>query len=168
MTRLFTVIELLALLAAVAFGFLWLRNPNGPFEPYAFMATLVGTTAADAARRKNNASIALSAMNTAAAQVITNLERQLSSVLSHLASGQEQELQKQLSQMIPTLVQAAVDEWKSGQRGAHPAIAEELARLAPLTRKSISEAYGVEPAGSPAGGMSIADAKPWRFPRLDD
>lgn len=92
MSRIFAIVEMLSLIAAAVFGILWLRNSNNPFEfePYAFMATLVATTAANFARRKSDSGVALSAMNNAAAQVISSFERQFvgaDSKLNHRLSS---------------------------------------------------------------------------------
>jgi hypothetical protein len=50
--RLLLAVEVVALLVAAVFGFLWWRAPTGPYEPVTFLSLFVGTTLVDFVRRR--------------------------------------------------------------------------------------------------------------------
>lgn len=52
MKILLSIIEIIAIVTATIFGILWVKNPNGPYEPILFLILLLGTTIVDVFRRK--------------------------------------------------------------------------------------------------------------------
>lgn len=51
MKKTLLVIEIIGVVVALVFGYLWIIDPDGPFEPITFMALLVGSTIVEIIRR---------------------------------------------------------------------------------------------------------------------
>lgn len=52
LNKIFLIIEIIAVVVALVFGAMWVRDPSGPYEPITFMALLVGSTIVELVRRK--------------------------------------------------------------------------------------------------------------------
>ena len=49
--RQLSIVEIVCVVVALVLGVLWARKPTGPYEPYAFLVSLVGTTLVEIVRR---------------------------------------------------------------------------------------------------------------------
>jgi hypothetical protein len=49
--RVLFYIEIISIAVALVFGVLWIRNPNGPYEPITFIALLLGSSVVELIRR---------------------------------------------------------------------------------------------------------------------
>lgn len=170
MERLLAALELLSVALAIVFGFMWMANPAGRFEPYSFMATLLGTTVVDILRRSLLARRSIEDMASAfskfAPMLAERLERKFEDIASQLSTPNQEVLRREMTNLIPSLMREVMNDWQQSQGKGSSASSCQLAEVATRMERSLEEAYGIDQTREASPSMSLADAKPWRFKDL--
>ena len=164
--------EVVCVIIAVVAGGFWLYNPNGPFEPITFMATLVGTTIIDMFRRRLSAKETIDEINKANTRMLqavteTVLSR-IDKVSHQLDEPGQNLLQQQLVDQLPQLIRDALAELTNEIHLSNATQIERVDGIKTAIEKTIAEAYGVDIASVVVGDVSLEEAKPWRFAGLNE
>ncbi len=153
------IVEGLALVLALVFGFLWYLNPEGAFEALSFISLLLGVTITDYIRRHIKEKNQEEAYEILLSELSRLFENKIHKTIEEVSSNTESNIKRELSGLFPKSIKEAIEllakanvelsESKSNDKSVD--------RVYPV--RSLAEAYGVENSAYQIGEMSIYEAK---------
>lgn len=141
-------VELICVLAAAVAGVLWALDPAGPFEPYAFMLTLLGVTGTDLLRRH------LAARQERAALVAALVPELCAALEQRLAAVVQTQSDRAAGEHLLHLLRETMLAWGESRMAAAkaPLPAVAAAEVPP-------QAYGVDGSRDAAGDTTLTQIR---------